>query len=310
MTLPNGVQTRTVGCPVRIDGEVVALDTRPPAIGEHTRRVIDALSLGHPAPAVPILLQISDGIAIIELNRPHRGNALSSELVEAALDAVQSACRDQSVHTLMFGGAGRHFCTGFDLDGLESQSDGDLLLRFTRIEALLDAVWRAPVRTVAIAQGRTWGAGADLFAACDLRIAVTGASFRFPGAGFGIVLGTRRLAERVGTERARAWVSEGATIEAGQALGCGLASRLIDPPQAGDDWRRQACGPAPAIDRDTLAMIRAASRSTGGPGGDMLADADLAALVRSATRSNTTGKAEPGLRERIAAYRDRIRAAR
>ena len=317
MTLPNGVQTRTVGCPVRIDGEVVALDTRPPAIGEHTSRVIDALRLAHPlpaAPAAPILLQISDGIASIEINRAQRGNALSSELVEAALDAVHSACRDPSVHTLMFAGAGRHFCTGFDLDGLESQSDGDLLLRFARIEALLDAVWRAPVRTVAIAQGRTWGAGADLFAACDLRLAVTGASFRFPGAGFGIVLGTRRLAERVGTERARAWVSEGATVDAEEALGCGLASRLVDPPQAGDDWQRQACGPAPSIDRDTLAMIRAASRPTGGPGGDMLADADLAALVRSAlsstTRSVTTGKAEPGLRDRIAAYRDRTRAAR
>ena len=330
MTLPNGVQTRTVGCPVRLDGEVVALDTRPPAIGEHTSHVIDALTLGHPASAAPVMLQISDGIASIELNRPQRGNALSSELVEAALDAVHSACRDSSVHTLMFAGAGRHFCTGFDLDGLDSQSDGDLLLRFARIEALLDAVWRAPVRTVAVAQGRTWGAGADLFAACDLRLAVTGASFRFPGAGFGIVLGTRRLAERVGTERARAWVSDGATIEAAEALACGLASRLIDPPHnaaeaaqptrsrlpgegsegATDDWRRLACGPAPAIDRDTLAMIRAASRSSGGPGGDMLADADLAALVRSATSSNTTGKAGPGLRDRIAAYRDRTRAAR
>jgi len=280
------------------------------------------------------MLQISDGIASIELNRPQRGNALSSELVEAALDAVHSACRDSSVHTLMFAGAGRHFCTGFDLDGLDAQSDGDLLLRFARIEALLDAVWRAPVRTVAVAQGRTWGAGADLFAACDLRLAVTGASFRFPGAGFGIVLGTRRLAERVGTERARAWVSDGATIEAAEALACGLASRLIDPPHnaaeaaqptrsrlpgegsegATDDWRRLACGPAPAIDRDTLAMIRAASRSSGGPGGDMLADADLAALVRSATssttRSNTAGNVGPGLRDRIAAYRDRTRAAR
>jgi enoyl-CoA hydratase/carnithine racemase len=101
-------------------------------------------------------------------------------------------------------------------------------------------------------------------------------------------------------------VSEGATVEAGQALACGLASRLVDPPQTQDDWRRGACGPAPLIDRDTLAMIRAASRSTGGPGGDMLADADLAALVRSASAS----KAGPGLRERIAAYRDRTRAAR
>lgn len=352
MTLPNGVQTHTVGCPVRFDGEVVTLDTRPPAIGEHTTRVIDALRLTHPvhlappvspAPPAPILVQISDGIASIEINRAQRGNALSNELVEAALDAVTQACRDPSVHTLMFAGAGRNFCTGFDLDGLESQSDGDLLLRFARIEALLDAVWRAPVRTVAIAQGRTWGAGADLFAACDQRIALSGASFRFPGAGFGIVLGTRRLAERVGTERARAWVSDGATVDAEQALACGLASQLIDPAHSAaqaaqpalsrlqgessestegserterttDDWRRLACGPAPAIDRDTLAMIRAASRSSGGPGGDMLADADLAALVRSATSattsSSTTGKTGSGLRDRIAAYRDRARAAR
>jgi enoyl-CoA hydratase/carnithine racemase len=157
------------------------------------------------------------------------------------------------------------------------------------------------------------------------------------------VLGTRRLAERVGTERARAWVSDGATVDAEQALACGLANRLIDPAHSAaqaaqpalsrlqgessegserterterttDDWRRLACGPAPAIDRDTLAMIRAASRSTGGPGGDMLADADLAALVRSATSattsSSTTGKTGPGLRDRIAAYRDRTRAAR
>jgi crotonobetainyl-CoA:carnitine CoA-transferase CaiB-like acyl-CoA transferase len=36
MTLPNGVATRTVGCPVRLDGRVVPVDTRPPALGEHT----------------------------------------------------------------------------------------------------------------------------------------------------------------------------------------------------------------------------------------------------------------------------------
>ncbi len=36
MTLPNGVQTRTVGCPIRFDGQVVPVDTRPPALGEHT----------------------------------------------------------------------------------------------------------------------------------------------------------------------------------------------------------------------------------------------------------------------------------
>jgi len=44
MTLPNGVQTRTVGCPVKIDGAVVPVNTRPPALGEHTQQVLAALS--------------------------------------------------------------------------------------------------------------------------------------------------------------------------------------------------------------------------------------------------------------------------
>jgi crotonobetainyl-CoA:carnitine CoA-transferase CaiB-like acyl-CoA transferase len=43
MTLPNGVVTRTVGCPVRIDGQVLAVDTRPPALGEHTQQVLAGL---------------------------------------------------------------------------------------------------------------------------------------------------------------------------------------------------------------------------------------------------------------------------
>jgi len=50
MTLPNGVQTRTVGCPVRIDGAVVPVDTRPPALGEHTAATLERLRTGRVAP--------------------------------------------------------------------------------------------------------------------------------------------------------------------------------------------------------------------------------------------------------------------
>jgi enoyl-CoA hydratase/carnithine racemase len=268
-----------------------------------------------PAPAAPALpvqadatLRIVDGVARITLARPERGNALSGAMVETLLGAVAGACAAPSVHTLALTGAGRHFCTGLDLGGLEAASDGDLLLRLVRIEALLDAIWRAPVRTLAIARGRAWGAGADLFAACDLRLAAPDASFRFPGAAFGIVLGTRRLAERVGTDRARGWVAQGTTLDAAEAGAAGLASAVLAPPpdegagpDAWADWQRDAIGPAPTIDRETLAAIRAASRPAGGPGGDALADADLAALVRSASR--------PGLRGRIADYRARATAA-
>jgi enoyl-CoA hydratase len=249
-------------------------------------------------------LRVDDGVALVELNRPARGNALSAPLVEALLGAIARACADPGVHTLAFAGAGRHFCTGFDLSGLEQATEGDLLMRFVRVETLLDAVWRAPVRTVAIATGRAWGAGADLFAACDERVAAPDASLRFPGAAFGIVLGTRRLAERVGTDRARGWVSTGATLDATAAAAAGLASRVAPAPPESDSalaaWRREALAEAPAIDRETLVAIRAASRPAGGPGADALADADLAALVRSASR--------PGLKARILAYRERSRA--
>ena len=147
-----------------------------------------------------------------------------------------------------------------------------------RIETLLARLWHAPLRTVALAQGRAWGAGADLFVACEQRVALPGASFRFPGAQFGIVLGTRRLAERIGTDAARAAVIGGLELDAEAALRCGLACAAQVSPFE------------PRVDAATARALRAATRADH-------RDADLAALVRSA--------AEPGLRERVIAYRQR-----
>lgn len=239
------------------------------------------------------------GVASLHLQAPAKGNALSSDMVNALLQAVQRASNDASVHSLLLTGEGRHLCTGFDLSDLDTQSEGDLLLRFVRIEQVLDAIWRAPVRTIAYAQGRTWGAGADLFAACDVRWASPQASFRFPGAGFGLVLGTRRLAQRVGLSAARDWVSMGMEPDAHQAHLTGLVTQLTPIPEAQirGTMIEQACA-LPAVDRSTLAALRTASN----PHATQDADADLAALVRSAAR--------PGLKERIAGYSARSRAAR
>jgi len=242
-----------------------------------------------------IRVESESGVTTVTLGRADRGNALSAELVDALSGAVDRACADPDVHTIVVAGAGRHLCTGLDLSDLETSSDGDLLARLVRIETLLATLWHAPVRTVAVATGRTWGAGADLFAACDLRLAAADATFRFPGAGFGIVLGTRRLAERVGTDRARQWVAGGVEVDAAQAVACGLATTLFESAgAAGADAVRASIGPAPSVDRDTITATRAATRADH-------RDADLAALVRSAAR--------PGLVARVAAYRDGLRAA-
>lgn len=232
---------------------------------------------------------IESRVATVWLDRPERGNALSAATVETLARSVSAALADNAVHTLVFRGRGRHFCTGFDLSGLESETDASLRLRFIALEQLLQAVWHAPVRTVAFATGRAWGAGADLFASCDIRACAADATLRFPGSAFGIVLGTRRLVELIGWYRARPLVTEGTMVDAAGALALGLATDIVD----GDAqaWLESHC-PPPVADRETLAAIRAATRP------DHRA-ADLAALVASASR--------PDLRQRIDNYRTSLR---
>jgi 1,4-dihydroxy-2-naphthoyl-CoA synthase len=225
------------------------------------------------------------GVTTLTLQRPERGNALGPDLVEALISAAEAAMADPAVHTLVLRGAGRHLCTGLDLTDLATLSDGDLLLQLVRIETLLALLWHAPIRTVALAHGRTWGAGADLFAVCEQRLVHPDTTLRFPGAQFGIVLGTRRLAERIGVDAARALVLEGGELDAPEALALGLATQL------GDTAAELA---APRPDAATARAIRSATRTD-------RRDADLAALVRSAAR--------PGLQMRITAYRARLLAA-
>ena len=225
------------------------------------------------------------GVTTLTLQRPERGNSLGPELVEGLIHAAEAAIADPAVHTLVLRGAGRHFCTGLDLTDLATLSDGDLLLRLVRIETLLALLWHAPIRTVALAHGRTWGAGADLFAVCEQRLISSDTALRFPGAQFGIVLGTRRLAERIGVDAARALVLEGGELDAPQAMALGLATQL-------GDMAAELAAPRP--DAATARAIRSATRAD-------CRDADLAALVRSAAR--------PGLQLRITAYRARLVAA-
>lgn len=267
----------------------------------------------------PLEVIHADGLAILRLHRAAVGNALSSELVDALHGALDALLPDSSIHTLVLTGSGRHFCTGFDLGGLDATNDAELLARLVAIEQLLDRLWRAPVRTAVIAQGRCWGAGADLVAVCDERLIGADASFRFPGAGFGIVLGSRRLALRIGLDRSRRLITQGEQLDARSALQAGLASAVLEAddlpveppgqtasPHAVSDatiarWQR-LLGAPPAIDRETLGRIRQASLRALEGDGASASDHDLAALVRSAAR--------PGLQARIRAYRDRVQATR
>ena len=244
--------------------------------------------------AAPVLVDTSGPAWRVTLNRPQQGNACSAELVRALDEAVARA-EAQGAQALVLQGEGRHFCTGFDLSNLDSETDDTLLARFVRIELLLQRIANAPFLTIAVAQGRTMGAGADLFAACAVRLAQADAAFAFPGGrGFGLVLGTRRLAARVGAETALDWVESGRSVAADEACRRGFVTSLVEGPQALDAVLSARLHPD--------AWLRATLRKAVDPHSADAAARDLDLLVRSAAR--------PGLSQRVAAYVARVAAAR
>lgn len=235
----------------------------------------------------PLRVSDGEGHRLLTLDRPDKGNALSEDLA-SALDAACAQAVADDVPLLVLAGEGRHFCTGFDLADLEERSDGDLLARFVRIEMMLDRLWQLPVPTLAIAKGRTMGAGADIFVACQRRVAIEGASFAFPGVNFGLVLGTRRLGARIGDGPAADILLGGRQVATEEAAMLGLVQQVIAP---GEEAAAIAAEAALAA-RLPPVTGRALRAVLSGPAD---ADGDLARLVRSA--------APRGLRERIMAYR-------
>ena len=226
-------------------------------------------------------------ITRLTLHRPQKANALSAALVEALLDAVEYAATD-GTRLLIIEGAGAHFCAGFDFTDLQTHSESDLALRFIRIEALLQALYHAPFVTLALAQGRVFGAGADIVASCGLRIAAPDTTFRMPGLRFGIVLGTRRLAYRVGADKARDILANSRTFAAEEAVAIGFLTRVA--PQK--DWPDIIGSTQTTAESLTPAAAAALHRRTVT---DSRAD-DMAELARSVST--------PGLKERIRRYRE------
>ncbi|MEM7562709.1 MAG: enoyl-CoA hydratase/isomerase family protein [Pseudomonadota bacterium] len=238
-----------------------------------------------------LLIEQKSGLLSLTLNRPDSANALSPELTEALIDAITQA---RDVRLCTFRGEGRHFCAGFDLSDIESLSDGDLLWRFLRIETLLQAIHHAPFPTLAFAQGQVVGAGADLFAACWQRFAAPDFKIRMPGWNFELALGTRRLTNLIGCDKARDLLIDTRILDADRALQWGLVTDIVDP----EAWPSRQAEIFQRADTLTTEAVQQMFRITR----QDTRTEDIADIVHSAGR--------PGLKERIMAYRKKVQSAK
>lgn len=233
-----------------------------------------------------VLSEVIGDVSTITLSRPDKLNAMSLELVEQLQIAVDDA-HDEGVRSIIFKGAGKSFCAGFDLSNIEEVEESALLMRFIKLELLLQAVANSPCLTVAFAQGKVFGAGVDLFAACKRRIAAQDTVFRMPGLKFGLVLGTRRFGQIVGIEKARELLQETSSFSSSEAFDMKFVHRIAEP-AIWEEIAREAEVSSTQLDRITQASLYSVL------GAENLNDMDLANLVRSAARN--------GLKDRIRSY--------
>lgn len=174
------------------------------------------------------------GIATVTLNRPERLNAMTWQMIEELLDAIEACRLDAGVRVLVFTGAGRAFSSGDDIvDGMGERTRGgepdgvnnDRGLHHALVKALLEL----PRPVVAALNGRCHGAGFVLSLACDLRVGHTDTlvgdirSGRAIFAGQGVPLLLPRL---IGQSRAMDLLMTGRVIDATEAERIGYLNRL------------------------------------------------------------------------------------
>jgi enoyl-CoA hydratase/carnithine racemase len=173
----------------------------------------------------PVLVERpAPGVALVRFNRPEKRNAFNHALSAAVIRALDELEHDDDVRCVILTGAGKAFSAGADmteaLDSIEGGGRGDGMA-----QAVL-GVGRFPKPVIAAVNGPAFGGGAALAIACDIRIASPAASFRFPGAVYGLVVGGSQLPRLIGPARAKEILFTARVVEAAEAERIGLVNRI------------------------------------------------------------------------------------
>jgi enoyl-CoA hydratase/carnithine racemase len=175
------------------------------------------------------------GVVLLTLDNPDQRNAMSAPMTAAWEAAVDDLAADPTVRVVVVTGEGRAFCSGGDTSWIASEPDAsvdDLRTRMLPFYRSWLSIRRLEVPTIAAVNGAAVGAGLCLALACDLRYAARGARLGAPFVRLGMhagMGGTYLLPGVVGAAHARDLLLTGRMVDADEALGMGLVSRVLEP---------------------------------------------------------------------------------
>ena len=175
----------------------------------------------------PVLEERRGEVLLLTLNRPERLNAMNAALTHVLGDAVRRA-EPEGANVIVITGAGdKSFCAGGDMlemSGVEEQAV-TLPPPEERLNGIAELA-RTPLPVIAAINGYCYGGGARLAVACDILLASETATFRLPGAEYGLVVAAATLPRFVGSSKAKEWIFTARKFDAQEALEAGLVSSL------------------------------------------------------------------------------------
>jgi methylglutaconyl-CoA hydratase len=180
-----------------------------------------------------LTLDFDDALAFITLNRPDKRNAISYELIDDLLRALQEV-EQSSAQILILAGAGKAFCSGMDLDNLRAitgHTEAENLADSGAMARLFRSLYEFPKVTIAAVNGPAIAGGCGLATLCDFTLASSEAKFGYTEVRIGFVpaIVSTFLLRQVGEKHARDLLLTGRIIGAEEAFRMGLVNEISRP---------------------------------------------------------------------------------
>jgi enoyl-CoA hydratase len=195
--------------------------------------------MAHAVEAEPIQYEVDGHTARIWLNRPHKRNSVSQQLLQELDDAVKRAEADDQVRVMVIRGRGGTFCSGFDLDELQSDFVGNTyaLEIAQRSARICDGIFNSRKPSVCVLEGYTTAGGFEIMINSDFAVAAEDAligDFHMRRALFGGAGPIYRLPRIIGERRAKELMLSGKLLTGKEALEWGLINDCAPADQLDD----------------------------------------------------------------------------
>ena len=178
-----------------------------------------------------ILVTEEDGVKTIMLNRPERRNAMTPEMQDELIAALEKAAAGHC-RVVLLTGAGEAFCAGLDmvhLQAIAGKSQAEHVADAERVARLFRTLYELPKPTIAVVQGPAIAGGTGLATICDFTLAAPGVKFGFTEVKIGFVpaLVSAFLTMQIGEKRARDLLLSGRLFSSEEAERMGLVNEVV-----------------------------------------------------------------------------------